>query len=342
LARLLIANAGLQEGMRNGVSMPKWTGRLVGLVRHLLGPRTLGLALGGGGVRGLAHMGVLAVLDREGIPVSAIAGTSMGAIIGGAYALHPEFDRARLTQQIVDLGIKSPILLEPSELDADGFVQRLRRFIDVERFLIDTMWGWGAFEGTAVANALETLTGGKTLEAARIPFAAVAADLLTGEEVVFRNGPAALALQASSALPGFFPPVRQNGRLLADGAVVDLVPARVVRRMGVQAVVAVDVDQENIPAEITNGLQAFLRAVEISARHHKQHHLLSADLVIRPDFGSPIDSLDFSKAQLCVEAGEHATERALPALRRLLRRDADRGTEGKASMSHDLSVHDRR
>jgi len=301
--------------------MIDWLRNLRNSWRKITGARTLGLALGGGGVRGLAHIGVLTVLDREGIPVHAIAGTSMGAIVGGAYALSPDFDRKRLTKQVIELGITPPLTLNGSEVDREGFLERLRRFIDVERFLIDTMWGWGALEGTGVADALAKLTSDKRLEEAKVPLAAVATDLLSGEKVVFKKGPASLALQASSALPGFFPPIRYEGRLLADGAFVDLVPTDVVREMGVRLVVAVDVDQESMRMEIRNGLQAFLRAVEIGARHHKRHHLGMADLVIRPEFGEPVDSLDFSKAELCVEAGLRATERVLPTLRRMLKSD---------------------
>jgi NTE family protein len=301
--------------------MPEWLKNLGISWRRMTGARTLGLALGGGGVRGLAHIGVLTVLDREAIPIHAIAGTSMGAIVGAAYALSPDFDRKRLTKEVIELGISPPLALNLSEVDREGFLERLRRFIDVERFLIDTMWGWGALEGTGVGDALAKLTSGKRLEQARVPLAAVATDLLSGEKVVFRKGPASLALQASSALPGFFPPIKHEGRLLADGAFVDLVPTDVVREMGARLVVAVDVDQESMRMEISNGLQAFLRAVEIGARHHKRHHLRLADLVIRPEFGESVDSLDFSKAELCIEAGVRATERALPALRRMLKLD---------------------
>ncbi len=301
--------------------MPEWLRKLGLAWRGITGVRTLGLALGGGGVRGLAHIGVLTVLDREAIPIHAIAGTSMGAIVGAAYALSPDFDRKRLTKEVIELGISPPLALNLSEVDREGFLERLRRFIDVERFLIDTMWGWGVLEGTGVADALAKLTSGKRLEDARVPLAAVATDLLSGEKVVFRNGPASLALQASSALPGIFPPIKHEGRLLADGAFVDLVPTDVVREMGARLVVAVDVDQESMRMEISSGLQAFLRAVEIGARHHKRHHLRLADLVIRPEFGESVDSLDFSKAELCIEAGVRATERALPALRRMLKLD---------------------
>lgn len=280
---------------------------------------TIGLALGGGGVRGLAHIGVLTVLDREKIPVHAIAGTSMGAIVAAAYGLGTDFDRDRLTKQVMNLGFKPPITHGLSEQDREGWFEHVRRFVDVERFLIDTMWGWGPFERQVVAEALEMLTLGKKLEDSKVPLAAVATDLLTGDKVVFKDGPASLALQASSALPGFFPPVKHEGRLLADGAFVDLVPTDVVREMGVDIVVAADVDQEAVKVEITNGLQAFLRAADIGARHHKHHHLKMADLVIRPRFGVHVDAFDFSKAGLCVEAGVRATEESLPSLRQLLK-----------------------
>jgi NTE family protein len=298
--------------------MFKWFEKLVTPRRKAEATRTLGLALGGGGVRGLAHIGVLAVLDREDVPVHAIAGTSMGAIIGAAYALNTRFDRELLTQQVMDLGIKPPLTLGLAMEDRESLTDRLRQFIDVERFLFDTMWGWGVFEGTVVAQALDKLTSGKKLEEARVPLSVVATDLLRGEEVVFREGPASLALQASSALPGFFPPVKHEGRLLADGAFVNLVPVDIVREMGARVVVAVDVDQENMQVDVHNGLQAFLRAVDIGARHHKRHHLKRADLVIRPEFGEPVDSLDFSKAEICVAAGLRASERVLPTLRSLL------------------------
>jgi NTE family protein len=299
--------------------MLEWLRKLGDSWRMLGRGRRLGLALGGGGVRGLAHIGVLTVLDREGIPIHAIAGTSMGAIIGAAYALAPTFNRKRLTEQVMDLGIQPPLALGASREEQESFFNRLRQFIDVERFLIDTMWGWGAFKETIVVDALAKVAMGKNLEEARVPLAVVATDLRSGEKVVFRKGPASLALQASSALPGFFPPIRHDGRLLADGAFVDLVPVDVVREMGATFVVAVDVDEEDIPVEVVNGLQAFLRGVDISARHHKRHLLRRANLVIRPEFGEPVQALDFSKAELCVEAGIRAAERALRRLRRLLK-----------------------
>ena len=302
--------------------MHQWLRKLIGSSRESTGFRTHGLALGGGGVRGLAHIGVLTVLDREMISIHAIAGTSMGAIVGAAYGLSENFDRERLTKQVMELGIKSPLTFNASEREREGFFEHIRQFLDVEKFLIDTTWGWGVFEKSIVVDALDALTSGKKLEEARIKLAAVATDLLSGKKIIFTRGPASLALQASSALPGFFPPVKYEQTLLVDGAFVDLVPTDVVRDLGATVVVAVDVDQEDVQPEINNGLQAFLRATEIGARHRKRYHLKLADLVIRPDFGEPVDSFDFSKAELCVEAGIRATQSQLPALRRILHSDS--------------------
>ena len=276
---------------------------------------SVGLALGGGGVRGLAHAGVLSVFARERVPVTAIAGSSMGAIVGAAYALNPDFSKEHMLQRVLDLGLSAPVGLKEAQHDNESWFRRLRQFIEAEKVIIDAALGWGMFPEKLVAEFLDGLTLGKQLDEGRVRLAVVSIDLLSGDKVVFRSGPATFAVQASSALPGFLPPVRHGSRLLADGAFVDLVPVDVVRQMDVDLVVAVDVDQEDVRVEVRNGLEAFLRAVELCARHHKQHHLKAADLVVRPDFGEPINPLDASKAEQCVEAGVRAAEAALPELR---------------------------
>ncbi len=298
--------------------MSGWLKRITGHARRHEPPVVVGLALGGGGVRGLAHIGVLRVLERAGVPIHLIAGTSMGAIVAGAYGLNPAALQDPITPDILNLGIPTPPRADVAPGDKESLLDRVREFIDTERFLIDTLWGWGVVPAEPVTEFLNRLTLGRNLEESRIPIAAVAIDLLSGERVIFRQGPATLALQASSAIPGFFPPVRHQGRLLADGAFVDVVPADVAREMGAQKVIAVDVDQEEFRVEVRNGLEAFLRAVELCSRHHKRHHLEHADLVIRPRFGRPIFGLDFSKAEHCLQAGIAAAEEALPQVKALV------------------------
>ncbi len=274
--------------------------------------RCVGLALGGGGVRGLAHIGVLQVLAEADVPISAIAGVSMGAIVGAAYALTDEFPGA-LIAALRGLDI-SPFKSLPRGAGSDGLWTAVRRLVDVERFMISNVLSWGVASDAKVAALASQLAGERRLEDARVPLGIVACDLRSGKPVVFRSGPATLALQASSALPGFFKPVEFEGRLLADGGYAGVVPTYVVRAMGAEAVVAVDADPARAVEDIHDGLHALFRAFDITSQRLKEALLRDAEVVIRPDFGGSIDTLDFSQADRCVQAGASAARAALPAI----------------------------
>ncbi|MCL4704953.1 patatin-like phospholipase family protein [bacterium] len=273
----------------------------------------IGLALGGGGVRGLAHVGVLRVFVKAGIPVHAIAGTSIGAIVGAAYALNPEFGRKRLLRELQELHLTPATVLHKrnGKFSLSAFFHRLRF---AERFVTANLRGWGVLTDRRLPAYLLKVTAGRNLEDSPIPLAVVTTDLKTGEPVILREGPAARAILASCALPAFFPPVQLNGHLLGDGAFVNMVPADVVRTMGVDVVIAVDVGQDDIAVDVRNGLEAWFRAIEICARHHKHFHLQAADLVIRPQFGEAVFALDFTKMRRCIEAGIRAARKALPEI----------------------------
>ncbi len=274
--------------------------------------RRIGLALGGGGVRGLAHVGVLRVLAEAGIPVDAIAGVSMGAIVGAAHALTDGYPD-NLIALVRQLHISSFRAL-PREGQAGGVWTSVRRLLDVERFLVNNVFSWGVAADANVAALATALTGERRLEDARVPLAVVACDLRSGEPVVFRTGPAALALQASAALPGFFRPVEHDGQLLADGGYVGMVPTWVAREMGTDIVVAIDADPLSAVDEVQDGLHALLRALDITSERYKTALLDDADVVIRPDFGGPVDTLDFSQIERCIDAGARAAREALPAI----------------------------
>ncbi|MFQ5583596.1 MAG: patatin-like phospholipase family protein, partial [Calditrichia bacterium] len=280
----------------------------------------VGLALGGGGVRGMAHMGVLSVLKQEKIPVDAMAGSSMGAIIAAAYTLNPEYGREKITDLLRELDESIPSHLKEPADKPESFLHKLKQFINVERFILDTISGWSVLPEDIAPPALQKITLDKNIEEADIPIAVVSVDLLSGEKVVFREGPATIALQGSSAIPGFLPPVEYRDMVLVDGAIVDVVPADVVRQMDVDIVIAVDVDQSGPRSEIRNGLDAFLRAVELCAQHNKRHYLKDADIVIKPDFGETIVTFDVSKAEHCIETGVRAAMKALPEIKKLLER----------------------
>lgn len=271
----------------------------------------IGLALGGGGVRGLAHVGVLQVLAEAGIPIHAIAGVSMGAIVATAYALTDRFPDALIA--LVRGFDAGPFKALPRGSQPGGVWTSVRRLIDVERFLINNVFSWGVVHDKGAALA-EALTGERRLEDARVPLGVVACDLRSGKSVVFRTGSAALALQASAALPGFFRPVEHEGRLLADGGYVGMVPTWVAREMGADVVIAVDADPTHALDDIQDGLHALLRALDITSQRYKEALLGDADVVIRPDFGGPVETLDFSRIEDCIEAGARAARAALPAI----------------------------
>jgi len=274
--------------------------------------RRVGLALGGGGVRGLAHVGVLRVLEAAEVPIDSIAGVSMGAIVATAYALTDGFPENLLALVSgFDVGAFKKL---PQGTPPGGVWTSVRRLLDVERFLLSNVFSWGVVADDKGAELAAALTGERRLEDARVPLAVVACDLRSGEPFVFRTGSAALALQASAALPGFFRPVEHDGRLLADGGYVGVVPTWVAREMGADVVIAVDADPMSAVEDIQDGLQAILRALDITSQRYKEALVEDAEVVIRPDFGGPVETLDFSRIAECIEAGERAARAALPAV----------------------------
>lgn len=266
----------------------------------------------------MAHVGVMSVLKREDIPVHFIAGSSMGAIVAAALTLNPEYGSQKLKLLLDELEDSIPDHLKVPAEKSNSLLTKLRLFINVERFILDTLSGWSVLPEDLAKTTLKKLTLDKKIEEAAIPLAIVSVDLLSGEKIVFKDGPAAIALQASSAIPGFLPPVLYNDMILVDGAILDVVPADITRDMGADIVIAVDVDQSGPRPQIKNGLDAFLRAVELSAQYNKRQFLKDADIIIHPDFGREIVTFDVSKAEDCISAGVRAAEIALPKIRNLL------------------------
>jgi len=268
------------------------------------------LALGGGGARGLAHIGVVKVLRREMIPVTAIAGTSMGAIIGSAYA--------------------AGVAVEQIEAHA----LRVRRRRDQIRLVDLKISGSGLLAGTRIYRMLAEMLGeASTFEELLIPFAAVAVDLRTGREVILREGKLVDAIRATMSVPGVFQPVEIGDYLLADGGVLNNVPVDVARQLGGGVpVVAVDI-QPNfpqnqpgqppsvpplranlLPASINDLLHAYL----IMIAELTEYRLCAnpADVIIRPELPIQVGLLNgFERVQELIAAGEAATEAALPQIR---------------------------
>ena len=251
---------------------------------------SIGLALGGGFARGIVHIGVLKVLEAEEIPVSCVAGTSVGALIGAAYCSG----------------------MTPDELED---VAARVRFRDLARWTLSRL---GFATNLRMISFLNRILKVKTFEELRIPLAITATDFTSGQGVVFRSGPLADPVRASCAYPGVFLPVTVNGRLLVDGMLAHSLPSRPVREMGADRVVAVNLRSRwansDGPRHIFDVIgQCFSIAQEMNCVQSKQY----ADLVIEPDVtGYRYD--DFEHSAELVQIGEVATRAALPEIRKWL------------------------
>ena len=255
----------------------------------------MALALGGGGVRGYAHLGVLAVLEEAGVPIRGLAGSSAGALAAAAWAFGHK-DPWRVHEAIFDR--------EVAELSRAGSLRALARlFIAFRRpAVVDT---------DRIEEGLKALFGEARLEESPIPLALQAADLLTGEAVVLREGPVWKAVLASMAIPGLFPPVALMGRLLVDGDVAEKVPVRAAKAL-FPKVVAVDVSNPPPKEPPRTALEAALLAGEASRRRLKALALKEADVVIALDPPFPIDTFDHERLEFVYELGKHRAKERLP------------------------------
>ncbi len=280
------------------------------------------LVLGGGGARGLAHIGVLKVLEREKIPFDLIVGTSAGALVGGMYAYLKDADAVE--ERFRDfLGSKiynrtgMPRFL--TKKDGENFFGQVATRLG-ERIVINLAYSrQGLFERKRLEEAIEFLVEPLDIEELRIPFAAVAVDLNTGREVIYSKGSLRKAIEASSSLPGFLPPLHQNSLALVDGAVLHAVPVLPARDLGAQFVLAVNVSADLEPnPDLENVIDVLFRASSITSHRHSLQQLEKADIILRPDVGRT-HWANFSRLEELVDRGEVVAKRALPVIRRALR-----------------------
>jgi len=253
---------------------------------------SIGLALGGGFARGLAHIGVLKVLEEEKIPINFIAGTSVGALIGAVYAsgAHPQ---------------------EMAEIAA------LVRFRDFARWTVSRL---GFASNDRMAGVLHRWLKVKTFEELRVPLAVVATDFVSGEPAVFSSGELIGPVRASCAYPGMFLPVNVNGRLMVDGMLAYSVPTTPLRKMGAERVLAVYLKAHWAnSAPPRSVFDVIGQCFSIAQSKMSSLWQADADLVLEPEVqGFAYDSFD--RASALVRAGEDAAHRALPRIRQWLER----------------------
>ena len=248
------------------------------------------LVLGGGAARGFAHIGVIRALEREKIPIAMIIGTSVGSLIGAIYAADMNSFDLEWTA----------FLLEKDSIFDYGFMSAIT--------------GMGVAKGDKLEEFVKTKVLITNIEDLRVPFAAVATDLNRGARVVLDKGPVARAVRASSAIPGVFPPVEHQGKMLVDGGVMDNVPVSVARDKGADLVIAVDIGQQVINYNITNLLDVMLQSISIMAAENAKFKKKDADVLISPKIGD-VGMLDFSQKKRCMQAGIDATETAMPEIK---------------------------
>lgn len=284
----------------------------------------LGLALGSGGARGLAHVGVLAVLEKEGFKPACIAGTSMGAIAGALYAdrLDAEEVASRIRAYTEDsrfISIWEPFLDEVDPAETRGFFRDLRRSIHRRILTFRAFTSPSQTSADHLLDPLGRLYAARRIEELKIPFAAVAVDLRTGEPRIFTSGDLVEAVYASSAIPGIFPPLAAGADLLIDGGGPYRVPVGICRELGADLVIAVDLPSfSSDREEYERGVDIMARMYEIAMDRLNLLVLREADLVVRPD----VDRFHwarFGEFDSIREAGETAMREALPELRRLVR-----------------------
>ena len=272
----------------------------------------IGLALGGGGARGLAHIGILKVLQREHVPIDVIAGTSMGGIVGAMHA-------AGLSTEQME-----------SEALKHGDIGQIFKLVDLR------LIGSGLLGGKRIKKLLTEVLGADTTFAdLRLPFAVVSVDYNSGRTVVLKDGNLVNAVRATMSVPGVFEPVELNGCSLLDGGVLDNVPVGVARDLGAEKIIAVDVlphfrlnepgQDPIVPPLKPKGMPKAYRQlwhvelVMIAALTEFRLQETRPEVVIRPDLPVDMDLLmSFDRPQEAIACGERAAEAALPQIRALL------------------------
>lgn len=264
--------------------------------KNVMATKKIGLALGGGGAKGLAHIGVIKALEAAKIKIDYITGASMGALIGGYYAATKDIK----TLEELSLGIKKNDIFPIMEI-----IHRKNGAL---------------FRGESIAKLLNHHLANIKIEDCKIPFTAVATDIKTGDEAVLKSGSLVDAISASIAIPVIFSPVEINGKFLMDGGFSNPIPANIAREMGADIVIAVDVSSRWItaPSEVLNTRDAyslFNNALSVIEYQLAKNILKDAEIILRPPVLT-YDWMEFGKAQEIIKIGKRELELNLKEIRK--------------------------
>lgn len=284
-----------------------------------------GLALGAGGARGLAHIGVLKALEKAGIKIDYIAGSSIGALIGAGYAIAGNC--AELEKRLSDFINGEPyaqsglrLLKEAMGDKPETFSRRIETWLKRAYLQAKFVSSPAILDSDAFREIIDAIIPNVNIEDLPIPFQAMGTDLATGRPVLFKTGPLRAAVYASSAIPGIVRPLAFNDHLIVDGGVVTMVPVIPARHMGADVVLAVDVDKFGEPdGEFSNALDIMLRVEDVQNRYIQEMQLKQADLVVSPGVGH-IHWSDFPSYSELIQLGQDEAQNHLDEINRLMSR----------------------
>jgi NTE family protein len=246
----------------------------------------IGLALGGGAAKGFAHIGVIKMLEASGIHPDVVAGTSAGSVVGALYASG----------------------MDPFQLQEQAFALDASNIRDVRLF------SGGLVQGRKLQDYVNQLVGHQSIEKLKLPFAAVATQLETGQRTVFVRGNTGQAVRASSSIPGVFEPAEISGEHYVDGGVVSPVPVDAARQLGADFVIAVDISTRPSGSNPQGMVNIVGQSIAIMGQQLGRQEIARADVVIRPNVGS-IGATDFEQKNQAILEGERAALAAIPSIR---------------------------
>ena len=252
----------------------------------------IALVLGGGAARGFAHVGVIRTLEKEKIPIDMIVGTSVGSLVGAIYA-----DK-----------------MNSFELEWEAFKLEREDIFDFSILRAKR----GPVKGDKLENFVLQHITAKNIEDLKIPYAAVAVDLFTGEEVIIKKGSLSKAIHASSSIPGVFEPLYYMDRTLVDGGVLGNIAPEAARDMGADIVITVDIGKNvEKSGSDSNVVEITLQTINIMSKKIDSYKQKETDILIQPSVGN-VDFKDFSQKKECMMAGIAAAEKELPAIKKLI------------------------
>lgn len=290
-----------------------------------MGKVKLGLVLGGGGARGLAHLGLLKVLEAGNIKIDFITGTSMGALVGAMYAQNPD---ARWVENRVREFINSEefkkagrnYFRHQTNYEPEDLIQHLGREIKKRIIINLAAHRKSLMKGERLTLAVNELIKNGNIEDTIIPFACSATDLRFGEAIIFKSGNIRNAITASAAIPGFIPPVELNGRILADGSICNNFPVGAVREMGANFILASNVSLNfDSTTDLSNVIDIIIRSNSVSTYFINSLLLEKVDYVISPDTGN-FHWSEFEEFEMLFQKGEAAANKEIYNLQKLIKK----------------------